>query len=126
MNKAKIKNFYDLNVWKNSRLLVKIIYETTETFPKTEIYGIINQLRRAALSVTANIAEGFGRFHYKEKIKFYLQARGSILEIQNFIILAYDLNFIDKEMSKQIFSDCNIILLQLNSLIKSTKNLCHE
>jgi four helix bundle protein len=126
MNKAKIKNFYDLNVWKNSRLLVKIIYETTETFPKTEIYGIINPLRRAALSVTANIAEGFGRFHYKEKIKFYLQARGSILEIQNFIILAYDLNFIDKEMSKQIFSDCNIILLQLNSLIKSTKNLCHE
>ena len=126
MNKAKIKNFYDLNVWKNSRLLVKIIYETTETFPKTEIYGIINQLRRAALSVTANIAEGFGRFNYKEKIKFYLQARGSILEIQNFIILAYDLNFIDKEMSKQIFSDCNIILLQLNSLIKSTKNLCHE
>jgi len=126
MNKAKIKNFYDLNVWKNSRLLVKIIYETTETFPKTEIYGIINQLRRAALSVTANIAEGLGRFDYKEKIKFYLQARGSILEIQNFIILAYDLNFIDKEMSKQIFSDCNIILLQLNSLIKSTKNLCHE
>jgi len=126
MGNAKIKNFYELNVWENSRKLVKTIYETTETFPKTEVYGIINQLRRAALSIAANIAEGFGRFHYKDKIKFYLQARGSMLEVQNFIILSVDLNFINKKIGKQIFTECNEILFQLNSLIKSTKNLYRE
>jgi len=126
MENTKIKNFYELNVWKNSRKLVKTIYKTTETFPKTEIYGIINQLRRATLSIAANIAEGFGRFHYKDKIKFYLQARGSMLEVQNFIILSVDLNFINKEAAKQIFTECNKILFQLNSLIRSTKNLYRE
>ena len=74
--------FYDLEVWKNANLLCIEIYKLTENFPKRESYGIIDQMRRALLSVGANIAEGFGRFHYKEKIKFYYISRGSSCEVQ--------------------------------------------
>jgi four helix bundle protein len=80
----RIKNFYDLDAWKKTHKLVLEIYQITKDFPKDEAYGIIGQLRRAASSITANIAEGFSRYHFKDKIRFYYQARGSIAEVQNF------------------------------------------
>ncbi|KKR03470.1 MAG: S23 ribosomal protein [Parcubacteria group bacterium GW2011_GWF2_39_13b] len=121
LENKKVKSFYDLKVWQDSRKLALIIYKITAKFPKEELYGIISQLRRASLSVTANIAEGFGRFHFKEKIKFYLQARGSLLEVQNFIFLSQDLNFIEKTMARNIFDQCNKIQIQLNALIKANR-----
>jgi four helix bundle protein len=86
-HQSSIKHFYDLNVWKEFNRLSVEIYKTTENFPNNEKYGITNQLRRASSSVGANIAEGFGRFHYKDKIKFYYNARGSVCEVQNFLFL---------------------------------------
>lgn len=118
-----IKNFYDFPVWQESRKLILTIYKITIKFPKNEQYGLISQIRKAAISVSANIAEGFGRFHYKDKIKFYLQAKGSLLEVQNYIFLAQDLKYIDKENARMIFKQCNNILFQINSIIKKNRNL---
>ena len=80
-----ITDFYQLKAWQENHQLVLSIYKITKTFPNEEKYGIIDQLRRASSSITANIAEGFGRFHYADKIRFYLQARGSLKEVENFI-----------------------------------------
>ena len=80
---VKIDNFYQLDAWREAHKLVLLVYKETESFPKREKFGVIDQLRRAASSVTANVAEGFGRFHYADKIRFYFQARGSVKEVQN-------------------------------------------
>lgn len=82
--KDKIQNFYELNAWKKAHELVLEIYKITKNFPKDELFGIISQLRRAACSIAANIAEGFERYHFNDKIRFYYQARGSVAEVQKF------------------------------------------
>lgn len=73
----KIKKFEDLEVWQMGKQLAIKIYSLTKSFPKDEIFGLTSQMKRAVLSVPANIAEGFGRFHYPDKAKFYLNARSS-------------------------------------------------
>ena len=67
----QIRNFRDLDAWKKAHDLTIDVYKITEKFPKEELYGIISQLRRAASSVGANIAEGFARYHFKDKVRFY-------------------------------------------------------
>ncbi len=119
---AKIEKFTDLDAWKVNHQIVLTIYKMTSSFPREEKFGIIDQLRRAASSVTANIAEGFGRFHYQDKNRFYYQARGSQSEVMNFLILAKDLEFIDSREYERV-SD---LLLQggrvLNGLIRATES----
>jgi len=120
----EVKNFYDLEVWKKGHSLVLDIYKITQRFPKEELYGIISQIRRAASSITANIAEGFERFHFKDKIRFYYQARGSIAEVQNFLLLAKDLNFINLEECKILGEKANEVRKLLNGLIRSLEKYC--
>lgn len=115
----KIKNFYELDVWKKGHELTLEIYKITKEFPKEELYGIISQLRRAASSITANIAEGFARYHFKDKIRFYYQARGSVAEVQNFLLLAKDLKFISSEDCKDLCEEANKIIQLINGLIRS-------
>ena len=91
----KIKRFTDLNAWQTSRQLVKSIYQETEKFPRSEQFGLTSQMRRAAISVASNIAEGFRRTSMRDKLHFYVMAHGSLTELENQIILAEDLNFID-------------------------------
>jgi four helix bundle protein len=67
----EINNFTDLDAWKINHKLVLKVYQKTKTFPQEERFGIIDQLRRAVSSITANIAEGWGRFHYSDRIKFF-------------------------------------------------------
>jgi four helix bundle protein len=117
---GKIQNFFDLTAWKKARKIVEVVYKITDRFPSDEKYGIISQLRRAACSITANIAEGFGRYHYGDKRKFYLQARGSLNEVQNFLILAKDLNYLKKEEIKKIWNLTKNTEKLLNGLIKAT------
>jgi|SRR3989338_8910009 len=118
----KIKNFYDLEAWRKAHLLVLDIYKITKIFPKDELFGIISQLRRAASSITANIAEGFERFHYKDKIRFYHQARGSVGEVQNFLILSKDLKYISNEACKTMGQKANEVRRLINGMIRSIEN----
>ena len=117
--KKEIKNFYDLDAWKQAHILVVEVYRITENFPKEELYGIVSQLRRAVSSITANIAEGFARYHFKDKIRFYYQARGSAAEVQNFLLIAKDLGIIDIEICKKLGEKSKEVQKLVNGLIRS-------
>jgi len=79
----KIVSFSGLESWKKAHKLVIMIYQITKQFPREEVFGLISQMRRCAVSITSNIAEGFSRQSYKEKVQFYSMALGSVTEIQN-------------------------------------------
>ena len=87
------RSFVDLTLWKKAHSLVLDIYLISKEFPKDELYGLTSQLRRAAVSIPANIAEGFGRFSKVEKIRFLNIAQGSLNEVRYFLILTEDLNY---------------------------------
>lgn len=93
----KIKSFTDLIVWQKGHTLVLEIYKITNQFPSQEQFGLTNQIRRAAVSFTSNIAEGFSRKSYKEKTRFYYIALGSLTEIQNQLLIAKDIGYINEE-----------------------------
>lgn len=97
------------------------IYTLTSSFPKEEIYGITSQMKRAALSVPANIAEGFGRYHYLDKAKFYLNSRGSLFEVKSFVLIAIGLNLIDPNKGKELIADIDQLGIKLNNLVTVTK-----
>ena len=115
----QINNFYQLDAWKEAHKLVVKIYKITKTFPKEEKYSLIDQVRRSASSVTANIAEGFGRFHFANKIRFYHQARGSLKETQNFIFLSKDLNYLKPQTAKNLWNQSKTCEKLINGLIRS-------
>lgn len=92
-----IRHFTHLDAWKKNHELVLEVYKLTRNFPKEEMFGLTSQIRRAASSITANIAEGYGRYHYKDKAKFYLIARGSATETQDQLITAKDLGYLSEE-----------------------------
>ena len=114
----KINSFEDLEAWQVSHNFVLEIYKTTKLFPKDELYCLTSQLRRAALSITSNIAEGFSRYHYKDKVRFYYNARGSLSEVRNCLILSKDLGYI-KGKSKVLLDKTERVLKLINGLIRS-------
>ena len=93
---GKIKSFEDLGVWQKAHALVLSVYQTAKGFPKDERFGLTSQLKRSAVSVPANIAEGFTRRSLKDKIHFYNIAQASLQETKYYLILARDLKFLDK------------------------------
>lgn len=117
--KVVIKSFLDLQVWQLAHALTVRVYEITNTWPQEEKFGITSQIRRAASSIGANIAEGFARYHFKDKVRFYHNARGSCAEVQNFIILAKDLKYTDNEICQEVLSPSNDIAKLINGLIRS-------
>jgi len=117
-----ITSFQDLDVWKEAHRLVLSVYRVTKDFPADERFGIISQLRRASSSITANIAEGFSRYYFKDKIRFYYQSRGSVSEVQNFLILSKDLGYLDEEILQDLNTQATKILLLTNGLIRSIRN----
>lgn len=116
-NSEAIKNFYDLYLWKQAHLFVVKIYKITKNFPKEEVYGIVSQLRRAAVSLTSNIAEGFSRRGYNEKLQFYHFAKGSLTEIQNQLFICRDVGYISDQEFTELFKESVIILKLLNAFI---------
>ena len=93
---TKIKSFTDLNSWKETHTLVLEIYKLTRKFPKEERYGLTDQIRRCAVSISSNIAEGFSRQGGKEKLQFYFMSKGSLTELQNQLLIARDVGYINK------------------------------
>ncbi len=120
---GKIKSFTDLNAWKEGHRLVLMIYEITKGFPKEEVFGLIPQIRRCAVSITSNIAEGFSRQSYKEKVRFYSIALGSTTELQNQLLIAKDVGYITQEKFQNIAKQSVKVHKITNGLIKSSKNL---
>ena len=118
MDTAKIQSFTDLIVWQKGHELVLEVYRMTKKFPKEELFALVSQIRRAVVSVTSNIAEGFGRTSKKEKLHFYSFAYGSLLEVRNQLFVAKDLNYIAENEFIQV-SDCAIeISKMLQGLMK--------
>lgn len=91
---TKIKSFTDLHAWQEGHCLVFDAYSITKEFPRDEKFGLTSQLRRAAVSVTSNIAEGFSRSSYQDKTRFYSIALGSLTEVQNQLLAARDVEYI--------------------------------
>lgn len=126
VSSIKIKSFTDLETWRQGHSLVLQIYEISKNFPKEELFGLTLQLRRAVVSFTSNIAEGFGRKTYKEKRRFYSMALGSLTEVQNQLLIARDIGYIDREIFNKVASKTIILSKLTNGLIKSSKKLIHN
>jgi four helix bundle protein len=103
MDKEKSKRFTDLTVWQKAHAFVLSIYRLSSSFPKSEIYGLTSQLRRAAVSIPANIAEGFKKRSSAEKVRFMNIAQGSLEECRYYLILVNDLKYANSEgLSNQL------------------------
>ena len=113
-----IRNFHNLNIWKRSRALVKSIYEMTKSFPDEEKFGLTSQIRRAAISIPSNIAEGCGRQTIKELKRFLDISLGSACEVETQIYLSNDLTFITKEKANTLIDE----VTQIRKMIAGYKN----
>jgi four helix bundle protein len=111
----------DLEVWKNSIRLVTIIYSVTKSFPKEELYGLSSQMRRSAISIPSNIAEGAARNTNKEFIQFLHIARGSLAELETQLIVSHNLLLLTDEIFSGFEKDIKIIGGQLSGLLRSLK-----
>lgn len=120
-NDGKIITFTDLNAWKEAHFLVLSIYEITKNFPKDELFGLTSQMRRCAVSITSNIAEGFGRQSFKEKLRFYFIAIASLTELQNQLIITKDIKYISISQFNNLYNKSIKSHKILNGLIKATK-----
>lgn len=116
-----IKTFYDLDVWQQGRKLTRFTYEKTRSFPKEENFGLTSQMRRASVSVIANIAEGFGRISIKEKLNFYNQAHGSLTELQSHAYISNDLSYLSSEELREFLGMTYTVQALLQGLIRSTR-----
>lgn len=126
MKDGKIESFTDLNVWKEGHKLVVMIYKITKSFPREETYSLIDQMRRAAASITANIAEGFGRQTYKEKVQFYYMAKGSLSELKNFILIAKDVGYLSQEHFVELVNQSNVVDRILQGFIRKSKTFINR
>lgn len=117
-NYGAIKNFTDIEAWKLARKVRQAIYKIVKTLPPEEKYALGTQMRKSAISSTANIAEGFGRFHYQENIRFCRVSRGSLYETMDHLITCYDEQYITKELFTEIYSLCKQAAKVLNGYIR--------
>jgi len=113
--------FEDLDVWKKARVMRNQISKLVKIFPKEEKYRLSDQMIRASRSVTANLAEGYGRFHYKENIQFRRQPRGSLFELIDHLTVALDEKYINTDEFIFLRAKCYALIKKLNSYIKYPK-----
>jgi len=111
----------DLRVWQQSMEMVTLIYKMTKAFPKDEIFGLVSQMRRAAISVPSNIAEGYARGTDREKLHFLRISSGSISEIETQLTLSLNLEYIGQETYDKLSNQMTSLWKQLNALISSIK-----
>ena len=115
----KSKSFEDVLLWQKAHKFVLSIYKMTADFPKSEIYGLTSQIRRAAVSIPANFAEGFQKKSNSEKLRYYNIAQGSINETKYYLILILDLNYFD---TKILIEELKEIGKMLSSYMNAIKN----
>ena len=116
---ARPKSYRDLVLWQKAMALARHAYVLTENLPKREAFGLVDQIRRAAVSVPSNIAEGYGRFSDLQFRHFPGDARGSLYEMQTQVELAAELGYFDKESGRQLMEQGQEVVRVLNGLLKS-------
>lgn len=114
---GEYKTYKELDVWKKARTFVKEIYIITKDFPKDEQYGLMSQMRRCAVSIPSNIAEGYGRQFRKETLQFLHIFRGSLYELETQMYIAFDLSYVNEEKLKKLLSDLEECRRLLSGLI---------
>jgi four helix bundle protein len=119
---VKINRFSELTVWQKAHELTLATYKLTEKFPRSEQYGIVSQLRRSAASVSANIAEGFGRRTTKELLRCLQISRGELEETRYFLILSRDLGHVSPAEFESMNARCDSVGQLINALGRSLKN----
>jgi four helix bundle protein len=118
---ATRKDYKELEVWQKAVSLATALYKVTGSFPDTEKFGLTAQVRRAATSVPANIAEGWGRGSTKEYVQFLLVARGSLLELETHLIIAQRLGYLNADQSATAHKQVESISMMLNRLIAALR-----
>ena len=113
------KTFKDLIVWQKAHSFVLSVYNATQDFPKEELYGLTSQVRRAAISIASNIAEGFRKKTNADKLRFYNISQGSLEECIYYVILSFDLGYISIEKKNQLSESAEEVSRLLNSLYRS-------
>ncbi len=118
---TEIRSYRDLIAWQAAMALAKRVYGATKLFPKSELYGLCQQLRRAAVSVPSNIAEGWGRGMPRDYISFLRTARGSLYEVETQILLAREVEFLTVRQADSLLEDTSTCSKLLHGLIKSLR-----
>src|SRR5882762_2945368 len=116
-----VKSFRDLEVWKKAHRVVLEVYRLTNPFPRSEQFGVVSQLRRAAYSIPANVAEGFGRRSTKELLHFLALSNGSLEELRYFLLLSRDLRYLSPVDHDKLQSDLKSVAEMLEALAKSLR-----
>lgn len=116
-------SYIELDVWKQSRKLVNLVYSTTKLFPKDELYGLTSQMRRSAVSIPSNIAEGLGRNHTKDSIQFYYISRGSLYELETQTYLAFDQQLLNEKQLNELLEQITTCKKLLNGFINYYQKL---
>ncbi len=117
----RIKSFKDLHAWQKSMEFAAMVYEITAEFPKEERYGIVSQMRRAAISIPSNIAEGHSRNTTGEFVQFLGIAKGSLAELETLILMSIRLGYIDELPANNALEPCAVTGRLLNGLVRSLK-----
>jgi len=114
-----VNRYEDLEIYKISVEVAIEVYKLTKKFPREETYGISDQLKRAVTSIGANIAEGFGRFYFKDKLVFFYHSRGSLFEVKHFLEISFRMGYITVEEKNNLFTKLNNLSVKLNNFIGS-------
>ncbi len=114
-----VARYEDLEIYKISVEVAIEVYKLTKKFPKEETYGITDQLKRAVTSIGANIAEGFGRFYFKDKLVFFYHSRGSLFEVKHFLEISFRMGYITSEEKNDLFAKLDNLSVKLNNFINS-------
>lgn len=118
----KITTFTQLKAWEEGHKLVLAIYTATKNFPKEEKCCLIDQIRRAVISITSNIAEGFSQETYKDKLRFYYQANGSLIEVENQLLVSKDVGYIQQSEFDNLINQAKKTHMLLQGLIKKSRS----
>ncbi|MCX5769207.1 MAG: four helix bundle protein [Candidatus Hydrogenedentes bacterium] len=117
-----MKTFRDLLVWQKAMVLVTELYQRTQTFPKDETYGLVSQIRRCAVSIPSNMAEGFGRRATNDYLRFLQISMGSLFELETQIEIARNLGYVSQAEFDTFDNHCREIERMLGALIRSVKD----
>lgn len=124
MGEEKITSFTKLDAWKEGHRLVVSIYKISKVFPKDELFALTSQIRRAAVSITSNIAEGFSRNSWKEKAQFYSTAMGSLTEVENQLLVSRDVGYLSANEFNSLVPQCIRVSKLIRGLTRKAKSLC--